>query len=166
MRASRIALVLLAFPAIPAGEIALGLEEGAQADPQGPPLSVVVSKNSPVESLSLYELKHLYLGEYINGSDGKRLIPLNRAFGSSERVGFDAAALGMSPDQATAYWIDRRIRGQSGSPRAIAQADLAQRIVGHLEGGITYVRPDELRPDVKVVRIDSKLPSDPGYRIR
>ena len=148
-------------------KLALGLAR-AEADtpPPPPPLAIVVAKNSPLDALSLYELKHLYLGDYVNGPDGKRLIPLNRAPGSPERVAFDAAALGMTPDQDTAYWIDRRIRGQTGSPRAIAQGDLAQRIVVHLEGGVTYVRLDEVRPDVKVLRVESKLPTDPGYRVR
>lgn len=148
-------------------KLALGLAR-AEADtpPPPPPLAIVVTKNSPLDALSFYELKHLYLGDYVNGPDGKRLIPLNRAPGSPERVAFDAAALGMTPDQDTAYWIDRRIRGQTGSPRAIAQGDLAQRIVVNLEGGVTYVRLDEVRPDVKVLRVESKLPTDPGYRVR
>jgi len=165
MRRSRILLLLLIVMTSPMGEMGLGWER-AQAETKGPPLAIVAAKDSPVNALSLYELKHLYLGEYINGPDGKRLISLNRAPGSPERVAFDAAVLGMSPDQDTAYWIDRRIRGQSGSPRAIAQGDLAQRIVAHLPGGVTYVRLDEVRPDVKVLRIDSKLPTDPGYPVR
>ena len=165
MRAFHVALLLLIVIAGPLGEIAAGLER-AEAETQGPPLAVVVAKNSPVNGLSLYELKHLYLGDYVNGPDGKRLIPLNRTPGSPERVAFGASVLGMTPDQDTAYWIDRRIRGQSGSPRAIAPADLVQRIVGHLDGGITYVRLDDVRPDVKMVRIDSKLPTDPGYHVR
>ncbi|HET6150893.1 MAG TPA: hypothetical protein VFH68_25375 [Polyangia bacterium] len=163
MRTSLVALLPFTVMAGLLGELPLGFKR-AEAE-TAPPLAVVVAKNSPVNQLSLYELKHLYLGDHVNGPDGKRLIPLNRALGSPERVALDASVLGMSPDQETAYWIDRRIRGQSGSPRAIPQADLAQRIVGHLEGGITYVRFDEVRPDVKVLRIDSKLPTDPGYRV-
>lgn len=165
MRASHVALLLLVIMASLMGEMALGLER-AEAETKASPLAVVVAKNSPVNELTLYQLKHLYLGDYVNGADGKRLIPLNHAPGSPDRIAFDASVLGMSPDQEMAYWIDRRIRGQSGSPRAIAQADLAPRIVGHLDGGIAYVRLDKVRPDVKVVRIDSRLPTDPGYRVR
>ena len=165
MGGARVLLLLSAVAAFQVGEVVLGFDR-AEADTAPAPLAIVVAKNSPLNALSLYELKHLYLGDYVDGPDRKRLIPLNRAPGSPERVAFDAAALGMTPDQDTAYWIDRRIRGQSGSPRAIAPAELAQRIIAHLEGGVTYVRLDEVRGDVKVVRIDSKLPSDPGYRIR
>jgi hypothetical protein len=165
MRAPHVAVLLCIVTASPAGESVFGFDE-AEAETAPGPLAVVVAKNSPVNALSLYELKHLYLGDYINGPDGKRLIPLHRAPNSPERVAFDASVLGMSPDQETAFWIDRRIRGESGSPRAIAQADLVQRIVAHIDGGLTYVRLNEVRPDVKIVRIDSKLPTDPGYRPR
>ena len=43
--------------------------------------------------------------------------------------------------------------------------DLAQRIVARLEGAVAYVRASAARPDVKIVRVDGKLPTDPGYRI-
>jgi hypothetical protein len=129
-------------------------------------LAIVVAPNSAVDNFSLYELKHLYAGDYVNGPDGKRLIPLNRMPQTAERLAFDTSVLGMTADQAAAYWIDRRIRGQSGSPRAVQSGQLAQRVVAHLEGAVAYVRADELQPGVKVVRVDGKLPTDPGYSVR
>jgi hypothetical protein len=35
-----------------------------------------------------------------------------------------------------------------------------------MEGAVAYVRADEVRPGVKVVRVDGKLPTDPGYPVR
>lgn len=137
----------------------------ANAEPPVP-LAIVVSKNSSLENLSMYELKHLYLGEFVTGPDGKRLIPLNQAVTSRDRQSFDAAVLGMSTDQQASYWIDRRIRGMSGSPRAVDSSDLAQRVVARLEGTLTYLPLSAVRPDVKIVRVDGKLPTDPDYRIR
>jgi hypothetical protein len=148
-----------------AGALAPAAFHTRGADASAPfALAVVVAPNSPLTNLSMYELKHLYMGEYVNGPDGKRLLPLNRS--PPERATFDASVLGMNTDQAAAYWIDRRIRGQSGSPRAVPSADLAQRLVGHMEGAVAYVRADEVRPGVKVVRVDGKLPTDPGYPVR
>ena len=128
------------------------------------PMAVVVSANCPLANLSLYQLKHLYLGEYVSGPDGQRLVPLNRT--PPERVVFDSAVLSMTADEVAAYWIDRRIRGERGSPRAMPSGEVALRMVAHLEGAVTYVRTDEVRPGVKVVRIDGKLPTDPGYSVR
>jgi hypothetical protein len=141
-----------------------GVDRPASAD-SPTPLAVVVARNSPLNTISSYDLKHLYLGEIFTGPDGRRLIPLNQSTQSRDRVAFDAAVLGMSSEEAGAYWIDRRIRGQSGSPRAVDSSDIVQRIVTRLDGAIAYVRASEVRPDVKVVRVDGRLPTEPGYRI-
>lgn len=130
------------------------------------PLAIVVAKNSPLTNISLYELKHLYLGEFIAGPEGKRLIPLNHPSQSRERIAFDATVLGMTPDQGAAYWIDRRIRGQSGSPRAVDSPELIQRIVSRLDGAVAYVRVDAVRPEMRILRVDGKLPTDADYHLR
>ena len=130
------------------------------------PLAVVVAANSPLTNISMYDLKHVYLGELVTGPDGKRLVPLNQSAQSVDRLAFDATVLGMSADQGAAYWIDRRIRGQSGSPRAVDSSDLAQRIVARFDGAMTYVRLSAVRPDVKILRVDGNLPTDPNYRVR
>jgi hypothetical protein len=80
-------------------------------------------------------------------------------------VRFDQAVLGMTPERVSRYWIDRKIRGQSGPPRALDSADLVQRVVARLDGGIGYVRMNELKADVKVVRVDGKSPKDSGYPV-
>jgi hypothetical protein len=141
-----------------------GADRPASAEAPAP-LAVVVAKNSPLTSISMYDLKHLFLGEFVTGPDGKRLIPLNLSAQSRDRVAFDTAVLGMTSEQGAAYWIDRRIRGQSGSPRAVDSGDLAQRIVARLDGAIAYVPLPAVRPDVKIVRVDGRFPTDPGYRI-
>lgn len=125
-------------------------------------LALVVAKDSPVTDISLPDLKRLYLGEHINAS-GQRLIPLNLAPLLRERTGFDKTVLNMAPDAVARYWIDRKIRGDSGPPKALDSADLVQRVVSRLEGSIGYAPTAELRPEVKVVRLDGKLPSDGGY---
>lgn len=126
--------------------------------------AIVVARNSPVDELSLYDLKRLYEGETVNAA-GKRLLPLNLPPASDSRVRFDQAVLGMTPERVSRYWIDRKIRGQSGPPRALDSADLVQRVVARLDGGIGYVRMNELKADVKVVRVDGKSPKDSGYPV-
>jgi hypothetical protein len=127
-------------------------------------LALVVGKDSPVADISLPDLKRLYLGEHIN-EGGQRLIPLNLVPLMRERMGFDKAVLNMSPDAIARYWIDRKIRGDSGPPKAIDSADLLQRVVARLDGAIGYAPIAEIRPDMKVIRVDGKSPNDSGYSI-
>lgn len=125
-------------------------------------LAIVVSKDSPVSDISIFELKRLYLGERINAS-GKRLLPLNLTPASRERGAFDKTVLSMSPDAIARYWIDRKIRGDSGPPKTIEPLDLMQRVVARLDGAIGYAPVNEIRPELKVIRIDGKAPGDNGY---
>jgi hypothetical protein len=127
-------------------------------------LALVVGKESPVSDVSLPDLKRLYLGEHVNAA-GQRLIPLNLAPLMRERTGFDKAVLNMTPDAIARYWVDRKIRGDSGPPKSLDSADLVQRVVARLDGAIGYAPAAEIRPDVKVIRVDGKLPNDGGYSL-
>lgn len=137
----------------------------AEADAGAEPLAIVVAKGSGVSELSLYQLKRLYLGDSVQGPGGQPLIALNRDAKGIERTGFDKSVLGMTPDAAARYWIDRRIRGQTGAPKAVEPATVIQRVVANLPRAVGYVRVRDLGPDVKVVRIDGRMPIDPGYPI-
>ena len=125
-------------------------------------LAIVVSKDSPVSDISFYELKRLYLGELVNAS-GKRLLPLNLTPNSRERGAFDKTVLSMSPDAIARYWVDRKIRGDSGPPKSIEPLDLMQRVVARVDGAIGYAPINEIRPELKALRIDGKAPGDSGY---
>ena len=128
-------------------------------------LAVVVGKESALSELSVQDLKNLYRGDQLLGPGGKRLIPFALLPGVPERVGFDRVVLGWSPAEVSGYWIDRRIRGQSGPPRSVDSSDLMLRVVTKLAGAVGYVRAEDVRDYAKVLRINGKLPTEPGYPI-
>lgn len=137
----------------------------ADADGGAEPLAIVSAKQGGVSELSLYQLKRLYLGDAVQGSAGE-LIALNRDAKGAERIGFDETVLGMSPEAVARYWIDRRIRGQTGAPKAVEPASVAQRVVARLPRAVAYVRLRDVAPEVQVVKIDGRKPGDAGYPIR
>lgn len=126
--------------------------------------AVIVAKDSSMSDLAFYELRRLYKGEAVNAA-GRRLIPLNFPPNTDNRMRFDRALLGLSPEAVSRYWIDRKIRGQSGPPRAVDSSDLIRRVVTRLDGAIAYLRLGDVTSDVKVLRIDGKAPQDAGYPI-
>jgi hypothetical protein len=140
-------------------------EAEAEADGGAEPLAIVSSKRGGVSKLSLHQLKRLYLGDSVQGPSGD-LIALNRDAKAPERIGFDGNVLGLSPEAVARYWIDRRIRGQSGAPKSVEPAALIQRVIANLPRAVGYVRLRDLGPNVQVVRIDGRKPGDPGYPIR
>ncbi|HEU4581270.1 MAG TPA: hypothetical protein VFS67_23590 [Polyangiaceae bacterium] len=135
------------------------------ASAQAQTLALVVAKNSPIQQLSQYELKKLYLGANINDPSGERIIAFNQAPNSPDRVAFEQRVLGMSSEEVSRYWIDRKIRGESGAPKAVGSVELLQRVVSKLEHSVAYVRADQVRPEVRIVAIDGSVPGDSGYRL-
>lgn len=128
-------------------------------------LALVVSKSSPLEHLTLFELKKLYMGSSINDPSGEPIVAFNQTLKSPDRVAFEQKVLGMSPVETARYWIDRKIRGQSGAPKAMGSSELVQRVVSKLEHSIAYVRLDQIRPEVRIIAIDGKTPRDAAYQL-
>lgn len=126
-------------------------------------LIIVTQKTNALGDLTLRELKRLYQAEPVKGPDGTPLIPLNRPVGSPARIAFDQLVLKMDPDEVGRYWIDRKIRGQTGAPKAIPSLDLLRRAVASVPGTLTYLSASELTPELKVVTVDGKRPTDAGY---
>jgi len=135
------------------------LREGNAAEP----LVIVVAKASPLKELSLEDLQRLYRGD-INSLQGKRMLPLNHLPRTALREHFDQRVLGMNAEETARYWIDRRIRGQSSAPRSVP-ARLMAAVVAKLPHSIGYVSGGSADPALTVLRINGKLPGEPGYPI-
>lgn len=147
-----------------AGAFIAGVPLGADAQGQVS-LALVVAKASPIQQLSQYELKKLYLGANINDPEGERIIAFNQAPNSPDRVVFESKVLGMQPDEVARYWIDRKIRGEGGAPKSVPSVELLQRVVSKMEHSVAYVRSDQVRPEVRIVAIDGSVPGDAAYRL-
>jgi hypothetical protein len=138
----------------------------ASAAPGKVALAIVTQKASALNDLTTRELKRLYLGEQVATPDGKKIVPLNQAAKSPDRVAFEQIVLGMSPDEVSRFWIDRKIRGQPGPPKSVPSVDLLRRVIASLPGTVVYLKTTELNADLKVITIDGKKPGEPGYALQ
>jgi hypothetical protein len=127
-------------------------------------LVVVVAKGSSVTSISRSELKHCFMGESIS-LDGTTLVPFNAEPKTAERAGFDRGVLGMSPDEVGRYWVDRKVRGQSGAPRSLPSIMHVQKVVAKFPNAISYLPVDQLTADVQPVRLDGSSYTDSSYSL-
>ena len=161
MRSRRSILLALTTLALPVGAIVpIRVAAGSKT------IVVVTRPNSALRDLSFRDLKRLYQAEPMTGPDASRLIPLNLAVGSATRAAFDQLVLKMSPDQIGRYWIDRRIRGEPGAPRAIPSVELLRRVLISLQGTVAYLDAADLTADLGLVTVDGKRPTDPDYPLR
>jgi hypothetical protein len=129
------------------------------------PLAVVVAKNGPIEGLSRFELKKLYLGSNLQAPGGERILAFHQMSDAPDRIAFEQHVTGMQPEQLARYWIDRKIRGEGGVPRAVGSVELLQRVVSRLTHSVGYVRSDQIGPELRAIPIDGALPGEPGYPI-
>jgi hypothetical protein len=128
-------------------------------------LAVIVAPGSKLGDLGVSDLRRTFTGERTTDPSGNKLIPLNHPPKTVDRVGFDQKVLGMAPDEVGRFWVDRRIRGGSGPPRTVESIATLRRVVQNLPGAIGYLRRGQLSGEVKPVRIDGKLPGEPGYPV-
>jgi hypothetical protein len=126
-------------------------------------LAVVVAKASPVQELTVAELRRIFTSEGDSDSSGQRYVPFNHPPHTTDRMSFDQAVLGMSADDVSQFWIERRIKGLPGPPRSVDSLSLLLRLIARLPGGIGYARPAQLTGEVRAVRVNGKLPSDARY---
>lgn len=131
---------------------------GTQTRGRRIPIIVVVPRASPLGDVSLADLRRVY-----GGGAATTLRPLNLPPGVPERIAFDRRVLAMEPAQVARFWIDRRIRGQSGPPRVLPTGQLVVRIVARVPDTIGYALEMAIVDGVKVVRVEGKKPGEPGY---
>jgi len=129
-------------------------------------LAVFVAKDSSLQNLKMTELRRIFTNADDSGFSGQRSVPFNHTARSSDRVGFDQTVLRMSPEEVSRFWIDRKIRGLPGPPRALDSLSQLLRLVSRTSGGVGYARPHQVTNEVRVIRIDGKLPADAGYPLQ
>lgn len=131
------------------------------------PLAIVVHKNSLVENLSLAELRSIFLADRQFWSDNSRIVLLVRAPQSDERDFVLNRIYQMTEAQFRQYWIAKMFRAEvPRGPKIVFSTDMTLDLVVAIPGSISFIRADDVSPNVKVVRVDGALPSDPGYPLK
>ncbi len=129
-------------------------------------LAVFVAKDSALQALTLTELRRVFTNADDSGFSGQRSTPFNHPARSTDRVGFDQTVLHMSPEEVSRFWIDRKIRGLPGPPRAVDSLSQLLHLVARSTGGIGYARPAQITNEVRVIRIDGKRPGEAAYPLQ
>jgi len=139
----------------------------AQGVVRSSPIAIVVHKDTDVEDLSLAELRSIFLANQQFWSNRKRIVLLVRAPKSDERDFVLNTIYEMDEAQFRQYWIAKMFRAEvPRGPKIVFSTDMMLELVIAIPGSISFVSAEEVTDDVRVVRVDGKLPSDPGYPLR
>jgi hypothetical protein len=146
--------------------IGAGLRTFAQ-NPHEVDIAVVVHPDTPISSLSLADVRKVFLGDRQYWTTNVPVVLLIRAPVARERNVVLKIIYQMSESQFKQYWIAKIFRAESASaPKVVYSNDMANELVSAIPGAIAFIDSREVRPGAKVVRVDGHLPGEPGYPLR
>ncbi len=147
--------------------LAVGALASAEEITSSSPIAIVVHKDSQVENMSLDDLRSIFLADQQFWPDRTRVILLVRAPQSDERDFVLNRIYQMTEAQFRQYWIAKMFRAEvPRGPKIVFSTDMALDLVVAIPGSISFIRADEVTDDIKVIRVDGLLPSDPGYPLK
>jgi hypothetical protein len=140
----------------------------AQTGGAGQDLAVVVHPDVPVDNLTYAELRRLLLGDREFWASGLRVTLLIRAPIARERDAVVREACQMTEAQFRQHWIGKVFRADTANgPKIVYSAEMALDQVIRTPGAMTFVAASAAAgKGGKILKIDGKLPGQPGYKIR
>jgi ABC-type phosphate transport system substrate-binding protein len=131
---------------------------------RGADIAVVVHPDTPVTDLSLSEVRKVFLGERQYWNSKLPVVLMIRAPVARERDVVLKVIYQMSEAQFKQYWVAKIFRAESASPPKIVYSnDMQYELVSAMPGAIAFIDARNVRPGLKVLRVDGHLPGDPEY---
>ena len=144
---------------------AFALHAGMAAQGAGD-LAIVAHPGTPIVQLSFAELRQVLKGEKQYWKPDLPVVLFVRAPTSAERSAVLDAIYQMSEPQFNQYWIAKQFRAESSSaPTKLRSNDLTQQFVASTPGAIGFMSARDVKPGVKVLKIDGRLPGESGYKL-
>ena len=126
-------------------------------------VAVVVNEKNPVNNLSTPELRKLFAGEKHSWAGGLPVKLFVRAPGAYERIVL-LRLLRMSESEYRQYWTAQVFRGDAqAEPVAMFSNGMQKEAVAVYPGAVALVTSQDVKPGMKVVRVDGHMPGEAGY---
>jgi ABC-type phosphate transport system substrate-binding protein len=126
-------------------------------------MAVVVNAKNPVNNVTVTELRNLFGGYKHSWPGGIAVKIFVRASSTQERTAL-LKLLGMSEGEYKQYWISQVFRGEAQSePLALPSNGMQKEAVAAFPGGIALMDAQDVKPGMKVVRVNGRLPGETGY---
>ncbi len=138
----------------------------AQTEPRSD-LAVVVNPHTPVDDISLEDLRKIFLGERQFWSSNIPVVALIRPQGTPERDAVLRILFKMTEIEYKKYWIAKVFRAEATSEPAVALTNaFANEAVAAIPGSVTVESLKDVPHGAKVLRIDGHKPGESGYPLR
>ncbi|HYM11705.1 MAG TPA: hypothetical protein VEU62_13300 [Bryobacterales bacterium] len=132
----------------------------------GDDVAVVVNPGVPASNLTFAEVRKILLGDRQFWNSSLRVTLLIRAPVAHERDIVLKQIYQMTEAQFRQYWIAKVFRAEASSgPKIVYSNDEATELVAAIPGSVAFIEASRVPKGLKVLRIDGKLPGEPGYRL-
>ena len=126
--------------------------------------AVVVNKSNNTDNISFYDLENYFTAKRRLWPNGEKVVILLRETGSKEKKILLKKVYKRTDRELRKWWVGLVFKSRiSTPPKALSSASAIIKTVAGKEGGIGIVRVEDVTYRVKVLKIDGKLPSEPGY---
>jgi len=133
----------------------------------GNSIAVIVNTDNPVDQLSLADLQRIVLGERRSWSARIPVVLMMRNEASPERILLLQRVCHMTDAEYHQYWTGKIFRGDvTSEPVSLPSVGTALNFVSSIKGGISFIDAASVRPGIKVIRIDGRLPGEQGYPLQ
>ena len=130
------------------------------------PLAIVVNRSNPLNEISLVDLRRVFRGQRSRWSNGRRVTLVMRDPGTRERQAILQSLYGVAEDDYHRTYMQAVFSGETtDAPKTLASTNGVLRFVYNVPGAIGYVRARDVDASVKTLRVDGRLPGEPGYRL-
>jgi ABC-type phosphate transport system substrate-binding protein len=130
-------------------------------------VAVVVHPAVAVDNLTLGELRRIVLGDREFWPSNVRIALLIRAPVARERDMVVKTICQMSEAQFRQHWIGKVFRAEAATgPKIVYSGESAVDTAARTPGAITFVDAGAALKGLKVVKIDGRLPGQPGYLLK
>lgn len=130
-------------------------------------IAVVVNPRNTVESISLAELRNIFLGTQQFWKDGTPVVPIVRAPSAKERDVLLRRILHMSDAQYQQYWRKKRQARKGGhEPIAVVSNGMQMQTISLESGGIALIATSDIHDGVKVLKVGGQRPGSAAYPLK
>lgn len=146
------AVVLICAPALP-GVPGAAAGQSSRGGAEVPAFVVIVNKANPVKTLSVAELRRIFMKQTRMWPHAESIVPVDWDATSPVREAFSRQVLARSVREMADYWVQQSVTQGLTPPSTQRSTRALLRFVAGVAGAIGYVPPGEADDTVSVIKI-------------
>jgi ABC-type phosphate transport system substrate-binding protein len=122
---------------------------------EGQSFVIVVNKANPVKSLTVTELRRIFMKQTRMWPHAESVVPVDWDATSEIRQAFSRQVLNRSVREMAEYWVQQSVTQGLAPPSTQKSSRAVLRFVASVAGAISYVPPSDVDDSVNTVKVTS-----------